>query len=322
MTTEANLQQQSGFDTVGDVVVHNVHLVPPPPGAPPQHRRRRNQRTLPNIDKATLEAMRNRAVSANGVAWQQSSWSLRAQIAMALLAMLLIVGIAAVTALSVVLATTGGSSRRRDRRLQQELDAQEDQIIALQAAIANISVVPRFPDDEFSVFSAADPSKDVMLDVTANLDSGSTVFWTSQNVSGIVAYLGDITGGGISGNYTPIFSSIVRYGGVPTTSQMAFFQVGSLVTVSMTVFGITSPVGTGLNSFNFDLPVAPVDTFNSAIIVGFGALFQLGGAAALQADLGFVIQVVGTRLVTFRSRNTVITTAVGLVVPLRFTYML
>lgn len=180
-----------------------------------------------------------------------------------------------------------------------------------------MTVDPQFPDDEFAVFAALDPTKEMMLDVSTNLDPGSTVLWTSQNISGTVAYLNDT--GGFSGNYAPTFSSLVRYTGVPTTSQACHFQVGQMVTVEMTIFGIASPVGAGVNSLNFDVPIPPPGgTFSSAVIVGFGCAFQ---ASTMIRDPGYVIQVVGTNLVQWKSRNIWLIAGQPLVIPLRFSYI-
>lgn len=262
-----------------------------------------------------IPVRRPRGPPANGTAVLNRP-AVMGALALALLATIVVAGI---TALSVVSATTGESSRRRDRRLQAQVDALEALVANLTCnctAPTNVTVDPQFPDDEFAVFSALDPTKAVMLDASTNLDPGSTVLWTSQNVSGTVAYLSDTSG--ISGNFTPAFSSLVRYTGVPTTSQMDFFQVGNMVTVEMTIFGISSPAGSGVNSVNFDLPIAPAGgTFTSATIVGFGCAFR---ASTMNRDPGFVIQVTGTALVQWKSNNIRMVLPVAQVIPLRFTY--
>ena len=172
------------------------------------------------------------------------------------LVVMMVIGIAAIEALSVIVANTGSSSRKRDKRLGREIDA-----------------------------------------FVCNCTNATTT--------------------GISGDYTPVFSSSVRYTGSPMVSTATFFQVGDLITVQMTIFGISSPAGAGVNSINFDLPTLQTANFPDATIIGFGTSFRV---STMVRDAGYVIQVTGTKLVQWKSRNLWLTTAVPIVIPLTFTY--
>lgn len=119
-----------------------------------------------------------------------------------------------------------------------------------------------------------------------------------------------------TGVFTPTFSLLVGYSGVPVTSDMKFTRTNDHVEVRMTVFAIATPVAITVCTFDFDLPIDPGADFVASNIVGHGSMTR---PATMVGTVGYVTQVGTTRRMRWRTRNTGLS-FVGVTVQFSFIY--